>query len=124
MSDRRKDTRTEEENKVVIEFVSCSEGRIQNEEAYALTKDISVGGAKIITDCYFPVGSFFKMNVALSRSRQSIQVEGTVKWVKSIDGDRVLYETGVEFLHDIPDTVFALLTHVFQIEKGIPTLLR
>ncbi len=123
MSDRRKDTRANEENKVIIEFISTAGGFINQKEAYALTKDISVGGAKIVTDRFFPVGTFFRVNLSLSKSKQTLSLEARVKWTRNVYGED-LYETGVEFLHEIPETMFTLLKHIFSLTKGIPTIVR
>jgi hypothetical protein len=93
------------------------------EETCALTSDISVGGAKIITNRRFPVGTFIKIHVTLSRSRQTLLLDGSVKWLKCLY-DEDLFEMGVEFVHDIPETVLALIRHMFESEKGIPAVMR
>jgi Tfp pilus assembly protein PilZ len=123
MMDRRRDIRKDQENKVVIEFVSSSQESQGIEETCALTRDISVGGAKIITNRNFPVGTLIKIHVTLSRSRQTLHLDGSVKWVKCLY-DEDLFEMGVEFIHDMPQTVLALIKHMFESEKGIPAVVR
>jgi len=124
MADRRKDSREHEENKVVIEFVTSMGDSIGVTEIYALTKDISVGGVRIVTDWFFPIDTFFKINLALPKSKQVVHVEGQVKWIKSLDDSDDLFEVGVEFVHDLPETTMALINHILEIEKGIPSLVR
>ena len=124
MPDRRKDSRENEENKVVIEYVTSLGDSIGVTEIYALTKDISVGGARIVTDWFFPVDTFFKVNLTLSKSRQEVHVDGQVRWIESLDDSDDLFEVGVEFLHDLPETIFVLISHILQIEKEIPSVVR
>ncbi|MFA9452575.1 MAG: PilZ domain-containing protein [Candidatus Aminicenantaceae bacterium] len=124
MADRRKDSREHEENKVVIEFVTSMGDSIGVTEIYALTKDISVGGVRIVTDWFFPIDTFFKVNLALPKSKQVVQVEGQVRWIKSLDDSDDLFEVGVEFVHDLPETTMALINHILEIEKGIPSIVR
>lgn len=38
--------------------------------------------------------------------------------------NKVVIEVGVEFMHDIPETILALLNHIVEIEKGIPSVVR
>ncbi len=123
MTDRRRSIRTEQENKVVIEFISAGQGPLGKEETCALTGDISVGGAKIITNRLFPVGTLIKIHMTLSRSRQTLHLDGRVKWVKCLY-DEDLFEMGVEFIHDLPETALALIRHMFESQKRIPAEMR
>jgi hypothetical protein len=123
MTDRRRSIRTEQENKVVIEFISAGQDPPGIEETCALTSDISVGGAKIITNRLFPVGTLIKIHMTLSRSRQTLHLDGRVKWVKCLY-DEDLFEMGVEFIHDLPETALALIRHMFESEKRIPAEMR
>lgn len=124
MTQRRIDSREREENKVVIEFVTSFGDSVSTTEIYALTKDISVGGARIVTDWFFPIGTYFKVNLALSKSKQVVRVDGRVRWARNLDDNDDLFEVGVEFMHDIPETILALLNHIVEIEKGIPSVVR
>jgi hypothetical protein len=124
MPDRRKDSRENEENKVVIEYFASLGDSIGKTEIYALTRDISVGGARIVTDWYFPVDTFFKITLALSKTRQEVLLDGRVRWIKSLDDADDLFEVGVEFLHDIPETTLALIRHILEIEREIPSTVR
>jgi hypothetical protein len=124
MADRRKDNRENEENKVVIEYITSLGDSIGVTEIYALTRDISVGGARIVTDWFFPVDTFFKVTLTLSKTRQEVHLDGQVRWSKSLDDSDDLFEVGVEFLHDIPETTMALIRHILEIEKEIPSIVR
>jgi len=107
----RREKRIEEENKVVIEWANYQNPK-RNNAIYAFTQDLSIGGAKILTDINFPVDTIFIITLTLSRSRQIITLAARVKWVKPVyDGD--LYEVGLEFIHELPQTIAGLFKHLF-----------
>jgi len=118
MRENRKDKRITEENRVAIELPgsgSSPEVRIIN----ALTKDISLGGARIITDRLFEVGASLRMTLYLSKSKQIVKVRGDVRWNRMIDSG--LYEMGVEFEHGIPTGVLVLINHLYGKGQNVPT---
>ena len=107
----RRELRFDEENKVVIEWAQHKDPRHSN-KILAFTQDLSIGGAKILTDINFPVDTIFMINLTLSRSRQNVRVAAKVRWATPfIDGD--LYEVGLELIHDFSDTVSCLMRHLF-----------
>ena len=107
----RRELRFNEENKVVIEWAQHKDLRHSN-KILAFTQDLSVGGAKILTDINFPVGTIFMINLTLSRSRQNIRVAANVRWTAPVF-DGKLYEIGLQLIHDFPDTVSCLIRHLF-----------
>jgi PilZ domain len=118
MRENRKDKRISEENRVAIEMPGSgapSEVRVVN----ALTKDISLGGARIVTDRLFEVGSSLRITLYLSKSKQIVKVRGDVRWNRMIDSG--LYEMGVEFEHGIPTGVLVLITHLYGKGQNAPT---
>jgi hypothetical protein len=123
MKENRKEQRVNEENRVVIEYFSDGEDFGKNKTINALTKDLSIGGAKVLTDMYFPSGTTLNITLTLSKSRQIVKLQGKVKWVRSLYDDE-LFEMGVEFLHDISKTVLALIGHLYGKESGIPSIMR
>lgn len=118
MRESRKDKRLTEENRVAIELPGAStspEPRVIN----ALTKDLSLGGARIITDKLFDVGSSLRMTLYLSRSKQVTKVRADVRWTRMIEDG--LYEIGVEFEHGIPTGVLILINHLYGKGQNVPT---
>jgi len=114
MRENRKDKRIVEENRVAIELPGPSpsaEPRIIN----ALTKDISLGGARIVTDRTFEVGASLRMTLYLSKSKQIVKVRADVRWIRMVEDG--LYEMGVEFEHGIPTGVLVLINHLYG--KGL-----
>ena len=118
MRENRKDKRIAEENRVAIELTGPSttdEPRIVN----ALTKDISLGGSRVVTDRLFEIGTSLRMTLFLSKSKQVVKVRGDVRWNRMVDDG--LYEMGVEFEHGIPTGVLVLINHLYGKGQGAPT---
>lgn len=118
MRENRKDKRIAEENRVVIELpgpTPSAEPRLVN----ALTKDISLGGARIVTDHLFEAGASLRMVLYLSKSKQIVKVRADVRWSRMVDDG--LYELGVEFEHGIPNGVLVLINHLYGKGQIAPT---
>jgi c-di-GMP-binding flagellar brake protein YcgR len=117
-TERRKERRIREENRVIIE-VPGKWGPEGGPEVNALTQDISLGGARILMmDEFFPVGAFLKMTLYLSRSKQIIKLHAKVRWARTIENG--FYEMGVEFEHGIPASVMALINHLYKKDQNVP----
>jgi c-di-GMP-binding flagellar brake protein YcgR len=118
MRENRKDKRIAEENRVTIELPGPS----PTEDAQgvnALTKDISLGGARIVTDRCFEVGTSLRLTLYLSKSKQIVKARADVRWNRMVDDG--LYEMGVEFEHGIPTGVLVLINHLYGKGQGAPT---
>jgi len=120
MSERRREKRFKDDNKVALESIRQEEKNDGGIDINALTYDISPGGARILTHEFYPYDSALRIQINLSDSRQIIEVEGKVKWIKKMDDDDV-FEIGVEFLHRISKTVLALLEHIYGNNMKIPS---
>lgn len=118
MRENRKDKRITEENRVAIEVPGpcpADEPRIVN----ALTKDISLGGARIVTDRFFEVGTSLRMTLYLSKSKQIVKARADVRWNRMVEDG--IYEMGVEFEHGIPTGVLVLIQHLYGKGQNVPT---
>ena len=120
MKELRRDVRTIEENRIVIE-ISGEESREEGATVNAFTKDLSLGGTMLEADESFLPGTELRMILYLSRSWQVVKVRGRVKWVKEID--QGLYEMGIEFIHEIPGCFMSLISHLFRKQTKIPTII-
>jgi hypothetical protein len=118
MRENRKDKRITEENRVVIEL-PCTPGTPEPRLVSALTKDISLGGARIVTDKLFEVGASLRMTLYLSKSKQVVKVRGDIRWNRMVDDG--IYEMGVEFEHGIPTGVLVLINHLYGKGQSAPT---
>jgi c-di-GMP-binding flagellar brake protein YcgR len=118
MREKRKDKRIPEENRVAIEVpgpTPMDEPHVVN----ALTKDISLGGARIVTDRFFEVGTSLRMTLYLSKSKQIVKARGDVRWNRMVEDG--LYEMGVEFEHGIPTGVLVLIQHLYGKNQSAPS---
>jgi hypothetical protein len=120
--DNRRDKRFLERNTVFIKSTSETSESLYGHGINAHTEDISLSGARICTPHYFPVGSVVRIVIDLERSHQSIKVDGEVKWTKKSEEDDDLFESGIEFLHSISQTLLSLIKHLYaERNGGIPT---
>jgi hypothetical protein len=118
--ERRKERRIREENRVVIEAGHPGDSG-ENFTANAFTRDLSLSGARIWTDKLYPLHAKLKLTLYLSRSRQVVRICSTVRWMKRCDDG--LYEMGVQFQPGIPDALMALITHLYNKDHSIPTVI-
>jgi hypothetical protein len=109
MAEQRKDQRFREEKKVVIEFYPGGKNLRPNNVTYALTRDVSEGGVRLLTDRYFPIGTLLKITLSLTRTRQIVNVVAKVKWVQNFQTSD-LYEMGIEYMREIPESVKAMMS--------------
>jgi uncharacterized protein (TIGR02266 family) len=109
--EKRREKRLDEENKVVLQVIS--ENEQTGESFYAISRDISVGGLRVMTDSPLPVKTRVKLEVALSDSKKLISGISEVRWVKSLFEDEV-FEMGLEFVELDPQSRVYLLEHVYR----------
>lgn len=121
MVEKRGTKRINEENKVEIKAVKLnSAGNFVISNAF--TRNLSLGGARILTNTPFQLDSELTITLYLAKSSQKVKVASRVVWVKSIDKDS--HEIGVEFLHEIPASVLMLINHLYGKDPSIPTKVR
>jgi c-di-GMP-binding flagellar brake protein YcgR len=118
--DKRRERRFKQWNKTSIKSASGPREFSDPAGINAYTYDISLGGAKIYSDVDFPVGTAIRMHIEMVRSKQSVSIDGVVRWAKRNENYKV-FELGVEFFHLIPKTVFTLMHNLYDHAAGIPT---
>jgi c-di-GMP-binding flagellar brake protein YcgR len=119
MAEKRKTKRINEENKVEIKVTKPgSTGDFLTFNA--LTKDLSLGGARMLVNAPIEVNSELTITLYLTKSHQQPKVDCRVVWVKSIN--KGSQEIGIEFLHEIPTSVLALINHIYGKDHSIPTI--
>jgi len=111
MRDRRSDVRLIEENKVVVSLMT---GEVRPGPAvfHSLTRDISMGGLRIMTGAALEAGSRVRLEITLGRSRKRIQAVAEVRWVRGLYAGEV-FDAGLQFVGLEPDAEFALMDHIF-----------
>ena len=78
---------------------------------YHISKDISVNGARIQVNSFFPVGTLIKIDVTLKNLHKTITALGKVKWIKSLFGHDS-YELGLEFVYTSSDMIEQLVDYI------------
>jgi c-di-GMP-binding flagellar brake protein YcgR len=109
----RREARVSGEDKVVIELLTNGRPPLEKTTVNALTKDISPGGVRIMSDVSLPLGTLIKMEIALRQRRRLIQATGIVRWTRSVY-EEDLFEMGVEFKDISPDYKMSLLEHTYR----------
>jgi c-di-GMP-binding flagellar brake protein YcgR len=112
MKERRRDIRLVEENKAVVLRMTGEIKPGVPTVHYSLTQDISMGGARIMTDAPLERGERVRLDITLSRSRKRIRAVAEVRWVRELYEGEV-YEAGLQFAGLDPDDEFALMDHIF-----------
>ena len=112
MTEKRREKRVEEETKVSIRILNEEEHDTEENIVYALTKDISSGGVKILTDKMLPVNTHLEIELTLPKMRKIVAVTGKVRWVKQIYDDDV-FETGLQFVDTPPESIMLLLEYTY-----------
>ncbi len=119
--EHRKEKRIQERNAVFIKSAEeLNETNNHGVGITAYTYDLSLGGARLAAPKYFPVGTVMRIVIELERTGQSVQVDGEVKWARPSSEDGV-FEMGVEFLHNISQTILSLIRHLYSVGNGITT---
>ncbi|MDH7511884.1 MAG: PilZ domain-containing protein [Clostridiales bacterium] len=111
--ERRKESRVKEEDKVVIEILE--DGKVSSEKRIinALTKDISPGGVRVMTNLALPRETPVRIEIALARRRKLIKALGLVRWSRSVYEEE-LFEMGVEFTQISTEDKVILLEHTYK----------
>lgn len=117
MSEKRKEKRVEEEIKVAIKLLPEDKYPHDENIVYALTKDISSGGVKIVTDKMLPVGTLLNLELTLAKIRKLVEATAKVRWVNRLYDDDV-FEMGLEFVDTPPESVMLLLEYIYGLEQS------
>jgi c-di-GMP-binding flagellar brake protein YcgR len=110
--ERRLDFRREEENRAVIFRLDQPVNQVMEVLIQSLTRDISVGGAKVVCDKSFTPGDRVMVKVFLGQGKKKIENPAVIKWTKRIPATG-LYEMGIEFSDLDPEDELALIDHVY-----------
>ncbi len=120
MINQRRGKRVRQTNEAVIKFGPGARASFRNRVIVAETYDISMEGARIITDKFFPIGTVVRLQIDLKSSGQVLKIDGAVKWGKKIP-DEDHFEFGLEFVHEISRTIVSLIIHLSGENQRIPS---
>jgi c-di-GMP-binding flagellar brake protein YcgR len=111
--ERRRESRIKEEDKVLIELLTNGQTPEDMSIVNALTKDISPGGVRIMTNVKLPENTLLKMEIVLSQRRRRLRAMGIVRWARNVYGED-LFEMGIEFSQISPEDKMLLLEHTYR----------
>jgi c-di-GMP-binding flagellar brake protein YcgR len=114
MTERRREPRRKEGNRVTIEPVPKAPDASTKKISFSLTDDISLKGIKVISDTFFPADTLLKIELSLAELENPLDLQGTVKWIRCHEKD--LYEIGIEFVGLTPDIARLLVNHMYRFE--------
>jgi c-di-GMP-binding flagellar brake protein YcgR len=121
--ERRKHRRFQQWNKAIIKSASGGDGILPRCPLDAYAWDLSLGGARIQSEELFPVGAVLRIHLELVRSRESVSIDGVVRWNRRNERDSI-YEMGVEFQECAQATLQAIMRNLYhetdRKAKGVP----
>jgi c-di-GMP-binding flagellar brake protein YcgR len=112
MRERRKEHRVPEEDRVVLSLGQDRGNGRAGATFTSLTRDISPGGLCFVSAVPVPKGAIIRFEIALTGSRRLFRGTGTIRWVNRLFEDDV-FEMGVEFAEIDPESIGAILEHVY-----------
>jgi Tfp pilus assembly protein PilZ len=119
--EKRKEKRFIEQDDVLIKDDGLVLDAASDGVIYGFTRDISLTGARIISEQVFHVGCVWRMIIDLRRTNELLRVDGKVIWVKkSKNAQR--FHIGVEFLHSYHDTIRLMIKHLYGRQGESPPL--
>ncbi len=111
--ERRKHRRFQQWNKAIIKSASGGDGILPRCPIDAYAWDLSLGGARIQSEECFPVGAVVRIHLELVRSRESVSIDGVVRWNRRNEQDNI-YEFGVEFQACAQTTLQAIMKNLYH----------
>jgi len=115
--ERRKHRRFQQWNKAIIKSASGGDGILPRCPIDAYAWDLSLGGARIQSEECFPVGAVVRIHLELVRSRESVSIDGVVRWNRRNEQDNI-YEFGVEFQACEQATLQAIMKNLYHETDG------
>jgi len=109
MEERRRRIRFRERNEVLVRTAL---NRYRGTGIKGYTHDLSTGGTRIFIRKAYPVGSKLRLRIDLARTKQSVTLDGVVKWVRTTE-DESLFEVGVGFQNVASHTILLLIKHLY-----------
>ncbi|MBN1365754.1 MAG: PilZ domain-containing protein [Syntrophaceae bacterium] len=120
VKERRRVKRLKEENDITAIIISGEGNYPKGEIINNKLKDISVLGAKIQANVFFPVKTLLEMNITFKDLYYNITTLGEVKWIRKVIGEES-YEAGVEFISSPLDSIQKLSDYIsWKLNQQIP----
>jgi c-di-GMP-binding flagellar brake protein YcgR len=113
MTDRRQEVRVEGEHRIVLNLRPDPGPGTGGTEFVGLTRDLSAGGIRVLTDAPWPIDARVAIKLVLRRPRRLISGFGRVRWVKPLY-EKDVFEMGLEFTELAPEGLAAVLEHLYR----------
>lgn len=117
MKERRRDIRIVEENKVVVSLMTGEVHPGTPTVFYSLTRDISMGGVRIMTAAPLEVGTRVRLEITLAKSHKRIRAVAEVRWTRELYA-REVFDVGLQFVGLEPEAEMALMDHIYGPKKS------
>ncbi len=111
--ERRKESRVKEEDKVIVEILADGQSSPERRIFNALTKDVSPGGVRVMTNLALSPDTNVRVEIALPTRRKLIKAAGIVRWSRSVYEEE-LFEMGIEFTQIRSEDKITLLEHTYR----------
>ncbi len=111
--ERRKHRRFQQWNKAIIKSASGGDGILPRCPIDAYAWDLSLGGARIQSEELFPVGAVLRIHLELVRSRESVSIDGAVRWNRKNE-QAGSYEMGIEFQECAQATLQTIMRNLYH----------
>jgi c-di-GMP-binding flagellar brake protein YcgR len=111
--ERRKNRRFQQWNKAIITSASGGDGIPPRCPIDAYAWDLSLGGARIQSEECFPVGAIVRIHLELVRSRESVSIDGVVRWSRRNEKESI-HEFGIEFQKCSQTTLQAIMKNLYR----------
>lgn len=115
--ERRKHRRFQQWNKAIIKSASGGEGALPRCPLDAFAWDLSLGGARLQAEECFPVGAILRIHLELTRTRESVGIDGAVRWNRRNEQESI-YEMGVEFQPCAQTTLQTIMRSLYHDTDG------
>ena len=111
MTERRKEKRIKEVNRVSIEYLAEIPVEELKRSSSALMEDLSFRGVRLLSETAFPVGKVLKVGLTFAENPEPIHLIAKVKWTKKIDDE--VHEMGLETVDIFKETIRTLMGHLY-----------
>ncbi len=110
MNEKRKTKRFQEKNKAVISFSIKEVSKRKNSKS-AWTQNLSIDGAKLLTNKSLSFDTNLIISLELPKSKQTVKLRARVVWGHSLK-KKGLHEIGVKFIHT-QETLPVFFKHLY-----------
>ncbi|MDD4294045.1 MAG: PilZ domain-containing protein [Candidatus Omnitrophica bacterium] len=106
MNERRRYIRIPDDSEIVYQIVTYPK------QFSFMTRDISLGGARIYTHEFIPKNSLLKLNLKIKKMTFAITILSQVQWIKKDPTGINRYDVGLKFVDAPKDKILYLEEYI------------